>query len=167
MARAVYPGTFDPLTCGHEDLVRRAARLFDAVVVGVAASRGKNPLFSVDERLAIAREALAPLANVEVVPFSGLMVDFATLHRADVVVRGIRAVSDFDYEFQLAGMNRRLRQGFETVFMTPSDEYQFVSATLVREIAMLGGDVSPFVPAVVQGWIERKLVELGRKAGSA
>jgi pantetheine-phosphate adenylyltransferase len=167
MARAVYPGTFDPLTCGHEDLVRRAARLFDTVVVGVAASRGKNPLFSVDERLAIAREALAPLANVEVVPFSGLMVDFAALHRADVVVRGIRAVSDFDYEFQLAGMNRQLRAGFETVFMTPSDEYQFVSATLVREIAMLGGDVSPFVPAVVQRWIERKLVELGRKAGSA
>lgn len=167
MARAVYPGTFDPLTCGHEDLVRRAARLFDTVVVGVAASRGKNPLFSVDERLAIAREALAPLANVEVVPFSGLMVDFAALHRADVVVRGIRAVSDFDYEFQLAGMNRQLRAGFETVFMTPSDEYQFVSATLVREIAMLGGDVGPFVPTVVKGWIDRKLVELGRRPAVA
>lgn len=167
MARAVYPGTFDPLTCGHEDLVRRAARLFDTVVVGVAASRGKNPLFSADERLAIAREALAPLANVEVVPFSGLMVDFAALHQADVVVRGIRAVSDFDYEFQLAGMNRQLRAGFETVFMTPSDEYQFVSATLVREIALLGGDVGPFVPTVVQGWIERKLIELGRKAAGA
>jgi len=164
MARAVYPGTFDPLTCGHEDLVRRAARLFDTVVVGVAASRGKNPLFSVEERLAIAREALAPIGNVEVVPFSGLMVDFAALHRADVVVRGIRAVSDFDYEFQLAGMNRRLRAGFETVFMTPSDEYQFVSATLVREIALLGGDVAPFVPAVVKRWIDRKLLELGRKA---
>ena len=163
MARAVSPGTFDPLTCGHEDLVRRAARLFDTVVVGVAASRGKNPLFSVEERLAIAREALAPIGNVEVVPFSGLMVDFAALHRADVVVRGIRAVSDFDYEFQLAGMNRRLRAGFETVFMTPSDEYQFVSATLVREIALLGGDVAPFVPAAVKLWIDRKLVELGRK----
>lgn len=164
MARAVYPGTFDPLTCGHEDLVRRAARLFDTVVVGVAASRGKNPLFSVEERLTIAREALAPISNVEVVPFSGLMVDFAALHRADVVVRGIRAVSDFDYEFQLAGMNRRLRAGFETVFMTPSDEYQFVSATLVREIALLGGDITPFVPAAVRLWIDRKLVELGRKA---
>jgi pantetheine-phosphate adenylyltransferase len=164
MARAVYPGTFDPLTSGHEDLVRRAARLFDTVVVGVAASRGKNPLFSVEERLAIAREALAPIGNVEVVPFSGLMVDFAALHRADVVIRGIRAVSDFDYEFQLAGMNRRLRAGFETVFMTPSDEYQFVSATLVREIALLGGEVAPFVPASVKLWIDRKLVELGRKA---
>jgi pantetheine-phosphate adenylyltransferase len=164
MSRAVYPGTFDPLTCGHEDLVRRAARLFDSVVVGVAASRGKNPLFSVDERLAIAREALAPVGNVEVAPFTGLMVDFAALHHADVVVRGIRAVSDFDYEFQLAGMNRQLRSGFETVFMTPSDEYQFVSATLVREIALLGGDISPFVPPVDKAWIDRKLVELGRKS---
>lgn len=163
MTRAVYPGTFDPLTCGHEDLVRRAATLFESVVVGVAASRGKNPLFSVEERLSIAREALAPLANVEVVPFSGLMVDFAAAHRAQVVVRGIRAVSDFDYEFQLAGMNRKLRPGFETVFMTPSDEYQFVSATLVREIALLGGAFGAFVPPSVERWIDRKLVELGRK----
>ena len=162
MARAVYPGTFDPMTRGHLDLVERAARLFDTVVVGVAASRGKNPLFSPEERLAIAREALSGITNVEVVPLSGLLVDFARTHRTPVVVRGIRAVSDFDYEFQLAGMNRRLSPGFETVFMAPADDYQFVSATLVREIALLGGDVAAFVPPSVLGWIERKCAELGR-----
>ena len=167
MARAVYPGTFDPLTSGHHDLVMRAARLFDTVIVGVAASRGKNPLFTPEERLAIAREALAGFANVEVVPFAGLLVDFAKMHQAPVVVRGIRAVSDFDYEFQLAGMNRRLAPGFETVFMTPADDFQFVSATLVREIALLGGDVAAFVPPTVLGWIERKRAELGRARPAA
>ncbi|MEY3664595.1 MAG: hypothetical protein RLZZ153_777 [Pseudomonadota bacterium] len=159
MTRAIYPGTFDPLTRGHEDLVRRAARLFDGLVVGVASSRGKNPLFSVDERLAIAREALADLRNVEVVTFSGLLVQFLQAQNAQVVVRGVRNVADFEYEYQMAGMNRDLYPGTETIFLTPSSGQQFVSGTLVREIAQMGGDVSAFVPPVVQAWIARKLAQ--------
>lgn len=156
MVTAVYPGTFDPLTRGHEDLVRRAARLFDRVVVGVAHSSAKQPLFTVDERVAIAREALAPYGNVSVQPFSGLMRDFAVAQGAHVVVRGLRAVSDFDYEFQLAGMNRHLMPDVETVFMTPTDRYQFVSATLVREIALMGGDISEFVAPTINDALARK-----------
>lgn len=156
MARAVYPGTFDPLTSGHDNLVRRAAAMFDAVVVAVAASRGKNPLFTVEERVAIAREALADCANVEVLTFSGLLVSLLQAQNATVVIRGVRTIADFEYEAQMAGMNRRLMAGAETLFMTPADEHQHVSGTLVREIAMMGGEVAQFVPASVNAWILRK-----------
>lgn len=161
MTRAIYPGTFDPLTRGHEDLVRRAAKLFDSLVVAVADSRGKNPIFGLDERLAIAREVLGEHRNVEVVGFSGLLVKFVQQQKADVVLRGLRAVSDFEYEFQMAGMNRHLMPEVETIFMTPTEQYQFISGTLVREIALLGGDVSQFVAPPVQKWLRNKLAQLG------
>ena len=161
---AVYPGTFDPLTRGHEDLVRRASKLFESLVVAVADSRGKNPIFSLDERLAIAREALGHYPNVEIVGFSGLLVKFVQQQKADVVIRGLRAVSDFEYEFQMAGMNRHLMPDVETVFMTPTDQYQFISGTLVREIALMGGDVSKFVAPSVQNWLRKKLEQLGAPA---
>jgi pantetheine-phosphate adenylyltransferase len=161
MTRAIYPGTFDPLTHGHEDLVRRAAKLFDTVVVAVADSRGKNPIFMPEERLAIAREVLGHLPNVEVVGFKGLLVRFVQEQKGDVVLRGLRAVSDFEYEFQMAGMNRHLMPDVETIFMTPTEQYQFISGTLVREIALMGGDVSQFVAPPVQAWLRRKLVQLG------
>ncbi|MEY4213557.1 MAG: hypothetical protein RL458_1783 [Pseudomonadota bacterium] len=157
MVRAVYPGTFDPLTRGHEDIIRRGASLFDSVVVGVAASRGKNPIFSVDERIEIAREALADCANVRITSFSGLLVNFLREHDARVVLRGVRSVSDFDYEFQMAGMNRQMMANCETLFMVPTEGQMFVSGTLVREIAMMGGDVSRFVAPPVLAWIQRKL----------
>ncbi len=148
---AVYPGTFDPMTLGHEDLMRRASTLFDALIVAVAAGHHKRTLFSLEERLEIAREAAQAHANVQVMPFSGLLRDFVVGQQAKVVVRGLRAVSDFEYEFQMAGMNRQLMPEVETVFLTPSDQYQFVSGTFVREIAMLGGDVSKFVaPSVLE-----------------
>jgi pantetheine-phosphate adenylyltransferase len=162
MATAVYPGTFDPLTGGHEDLVRRASSLFDRVVIGVAHSRGKSPLFEPEERLAVAREVLEPLGNVEVVSFSGLMVDFARKHGATVVVRGLRSVTDFDYEFQLAGMNRHLMPELETVFLIPGERYQFVSATLVREIAIMGGEVGQFVSPKVEARLREKVASLKR-----
>jgi pantetheine-phosphate adenylyltransferase len=150
-AVAVYPGTFDPFTRGHEDLVRRAARLFDHVIVGVAASGGKGPVFSIEERVEIAREVLSIYPNVEVQGFSCLLMDFLRHNGARVILRGLRAVSDFEYEFQMAGMNRKLYADVETVFLTPADEYMFISATMVREIARLGGDVSKFVhPTVLQ-----------------
>lgn len=142
---AVYPGTFDPITLGHADLMRRASQLFDKLILAVAAGHHKKTLFSLEERLAMARELAAEYPNVEVVAFSGLLRDFVVGHHGKVVVRGLRAVSDFDYEFQMAGMNRHLMPEVETVFLTPSDQYQFVSGTFVREIAMLGGDVSKFV----------------------
>ena len=142
---AVYPGTFDPLTLGHEDILRRAARLFPRVLLAVAAAHHKKTLFSLDERLAMAREALQDVAQIEVIAFEGLLSHFVRAQHGNVVVRGIRAVSDYDYEFQMAGMNRQLMPEVETVFMTPGDDYQFVSGTFVREIAMLGGDVSKFV----------------------
>lgn len=148
---AVYPGTFDPMTLGHEDLMRRASTLFDALIVAVAAGHHKRTLFSLDERLEIAREAAASHPNVQVMSFAGLLRDFVVSQQAKVVVRGLRAVSDFEYEFQMAGMNRQLMPEVETVFLTPSDQYQFVSGTFVREIAMLGGDVSKFVaPSVLE-----------------
>lgn len=148
---AVYPGTFDPFTRGHEDLVRRAALLFDRVVVAVAASHGKGPIFSLQERVDIAREGLKSFSNVEVVGFDGLLMEFLRQHDARVIIRGLRAVSDFEYEFQMAGMNRKLFPNVETVFLTPAEEYMFISATMVREIARLGGDVSKFVqPQVLE-----------------
>ena len=150
MIRAVYPGTFDPLTRGHEDLVRRASTLFDAVILAVADSRSKKPFFTLEERLDMARQVLAGLGNVEVMGFDGLLIDFARQHDARVVVRGLRAVSDFEYEFQLAGMNRNLSPDMETVFLTPSEQHMFISATLVREIAMFGGDISKFVHPIVR-----------------
>jgi pantetheine-phosphate adenylyltransferase len=149
MLKIVYPGTFDPLTRGHEDLARRAAKLFDRVVVGIAHSESKRPVFTTEERVEMAREVLAPLPNVEVVAFSSLLMDFALDQGARVILRGLRAVSDFEYEFQMAGMNRNLYPEVETLFLTPSEQYMFVSATIVREIAKFGGDVSQFVhPAV-------------------
>jgi pantetheine-phosphate adenylyltransferase len=156
MTIAVYPGTFDPMTRGHEDIVRRAAGIFGRVVVGVSDSRAKT-LFTLDERIEIMREVLAAYPNVEVAGFSGLLRDFVLGLGARVVVRGVRAVSDFDYESQLAGMNRHLMPEVETIFMTPADQYQFVSGTLVREIATYGGDVAKFVSPSVQVRLERKL----------
>ena len=146
--RAVYPGTFDPITNGHEDLIQRASRLFGEVVVGVAQSQAKRPFFSLDERVEIAREVLSPYKNVTVRGFAGLLSEFLREQGATVILRGLRAVSDFEYEFQLAGMNRRLAPGVETLFLTPSDKYLFLSATIVREIAVLGGDISAFVHPV-------------------
>ena len=143
--KAIYPGTFDPLTLGHEDILRRAARLFPEVVLAVAVAHHKKTLFPLDERIAMAREALADVANLQVVGFEGLLSHFVRQQRGDVVVRGIRAVSDYDYEFQMAGMNRQLMPEVETVFLTPGDDFQFVSGSFVREIAMLGGNVSKFV----------------------
>ena len=143
--KVVYPGTFDPFTRGHEDLVRRAARLFDAVVVAVADSATKRPFFPTDERIAMAREVLRPYANVEVIGFSTLLMDFAVQQKAQAIVRGLRAVSDFEYEFQMAGMNRNLNPDVETLFLTPDEKYMFISATIVREIARFGGDVAKFV----------------------
>ncbi|WP_374618781.1 pantetheine-phosphate adenylyltransferase [Pandoraea sp.] len=157
MVVAIYPGTFDPLTRGHEDLVRRAAGIFDKLVVGVADSRNKKPFFTLDERIDIAREVLGHYPNVSVEGFSGLLKDFVRKHQARVIVRGLRAVSDFEYEFQMAGMNRYLLPDVETMFMTPSDQYQFISGTIVREIAQLGGDVSKFVFPSVERWLMTKV----------
>ena len=159
MIIAVYPGTFDPLTRGHEDLVRRAATLFDKVVVGIAISRNKKPFFSIDERVDIAREVLGHYPNVEVQSFGGLLKDFVREQNGRVIVRGLRAVSDFEYEFQMASMNRHLLPDVETLFMTPSDQYQFISGTIVREIAQLGGDVSKFVFPSVERWLQEKAKE--------
>lgn len=151
MRTAVYPGTFDPVTNGHQDLVKRAAGLFDRVVVAVARQTGKDTVFGLAQREALCREVLAGLGNVEVISFDGLLMDFARTQGAQVVLRGLRAVSDFEYEFQLAGMNRRLAPGIETLFLTPAEQYTFISSSLVREVARLGGDVSGFVhPAVMQ-----------------
>ena len=165
MVSAVYPGTFDPLTRGHEDLVRRASGLFERLVVGVADSKAKRPFFSLDERLDIAREVLGHYPNVEVEGFSGLLKDFVRRHDARVIVRGLRAVSDFEYEFQMAGMNRYLLPDVETLFLTPSDQYQFISGTIVREIAVLGGDVSKFVFPSVGKWLLKK-IEADKSAGT-
>ena len=148
---AIYPGTFDPLTLGHEDLVRRASRLFGEVVVAVADSRSKRPFFTLEERVDMARELLSAYSNVRVEGFDGLLMDFLRRQDARIILRGLRAVSDFEYEFQMAGMNRSLNPDVETVFLTPAEKYQFISATMVREIAVLGGDVSKFVqPKVLE-----------------
>lgn len=161
MIRVVYPGTFDPLTRGHEDLVRRASLLFDTVILGIADSRAKRPFFTQQERIEMAREALSGVKNLIVVGFSGLLTDFVRQQNARVVLRGLRAVSDFEYEFQLAGMNRNLYPDVETIFLTPSEQHMFISATLVREIATLGGDVSKFVHPVVRQKLDEKVKSLG------
>lgn len=159
--KAIYPGTFDPITLGHEDLIRRAARLFDSVIVAVADSSSKKPFFTRDERVAMTREVIKDLKNVEVKGFSGLLMEFVQQNKARVVIRGLRAVSDFEYEFQLAGMNRGLYPDVETLFLTPGEQYMFVSATIVREISVLGGDVSKFVPAYVAKQLKAKIKQLG------
>ena len=153
---AVYPGTFDPMTLGHEDVVRRATQLFDRVIVAVAAGHHKKAMFSLQERVDMAREVVKPYLHVTVESFDGLMRDFVVARGAKAMVRGLRAVTDFDYEFQLAGMNRSLMPDVETVFLTPSDKYQFVSSTFVREIALLGGEVDKFVsPNVLAKLMEK------------
>lgn len=149
MDKAVYPGTFDPITRGHEDLVRRASNLFGHVVVAVAASSGKKPFFSQNERVDMVRQVLDNYRNVEVMPFSGLLMEFAQQQNARVILRGLRAVSDFEYEFQMAGMNRSMYPDVETLFLTPSEQYMFISATIVREIARLGGSVDKFVHPLI------------------
>ena len=167
---AVYPGTFDPMTLGHVDLVHRASRLFGSVIVAVAAAHHKRTLFTLEERLAMVQEACAAWPPVRVMPFEGLLRDFVVGQGASVVLRGLRAVSDFDYEFQMAGMNRQLMPDVQTLFLPPCDAYQFVSGTFVREIAMLGGDVSPFVaPPVLQRLQAKKLEreQLGKPPGQA
>ena len=161
MIKAVYPGTFDPLTRGHEDLVRRASRLFDHLVLGIADSRTKRTFFTLEERLGIAREVFADVKNLTVVGFTGLLSEFVRQQQVHVVLRGLRAVSDFEYEFQLAGMNRALNPEFETVFLTPGEQHMFISATLVREIATLGGDVSKFVHPAVRAKLAAKVKSLG------
>jgi len=160
MIKVVYPGTFDPFTCGHEDLVLRASRVFDHVIVGVADSESKRPMFAAAERVSMARETLAPLSNVEVIGFSALLMDFVRQQGARIILRGLRAVSDFEYEFQMAGMNRHLHPDVETMFLTPSEQYTFISATIVREIARFGGDVSHFVPATVDARIRARVAEI-------
>jgi len=157
MIKAVYPGTFDPLTRGHEDLVRRASPLFDKVVLAIADSKAKRPFFTLEERIGMAREVLGDIKNVEVVGFSSLLTEFVRKQNARVVLRGLRAVSDFEYEFQLAGMNRNLYPEMETIFLTPSEQHMFISATLVREIATLGGDVSQFVHPLVEKNLRKKV----------
>jgi pantetheine-phosphate adenylyltransferase len=157
MKRIVYPGTFDPITRGHEDLVRRAAAIFDEVVLAVAANPGKTPMFESSERVEMAREVLADIANVKITGFDGLLVDFLRSQKTHLVLRGLRAVSDFEYEFQLAGMNRSMMPGLDTVFMTPDERYMFISASMVREIARLSGDVTPFVSPLIASRIGAKL----------
>ena len=158
---AVYPGTFDPITLGHEDVVRRACQLFDQVIVAVAAGHHKKTLFTLEERLEMVREAVAPYPNATVEGFSGLVRDFVVGKGGKAMVRGLRAVTDFDYEFQLAGMNRHLMPDVETVFLTPGDKYQFISSTFVREIATLGGEVDKFVSPSVQA---RLMARVGKSA---
>lgn len=156
MDKAVYPGTFDPMTRGHEDLVRRAAKLFDKVIVAVAADSGKAPFFLLDDRIKMAQQVLSDCPNIEVVGFSGLLTTFLQQQNARIILRGLRAVSDFEYEFQLAGMNRCLCPDVETVFLTPSEQYMFISATIVREIARLGGDAGQFVHPIVAEQLRKK-----------
>lgn len=153
---AMYPGTFDPITLGHEDLVRRATRLFDRVVVAIAANPGKEPMFSLDERVGLADSVLSELPNVEVTGYEGLTVDFARKNDLQVIVRGLRAISDFEYEFQLANMNRHLTDEVETAFLTPTEKYTYISSSLVREVCSLGGDISEFVsPPVRKALLQR------------
>jgi pantetheine-phosphate adenylyltransferase len=154
---AVYPGTFDPITNGHSDIVQRAAELFDKVVVAIAVRTQKATAFSVDERVAMAARVLEPFGNVEVVRFDCLVIELARRYGAKVLIRGLRAVSDFDYEFQMAGMNRKLYPQAQTVFLTPAEQYSFLSSSLVREIAMHGGDISEFVHPVVQAALRERL----------
>ncbi len=158
-SRAMYPGTFDPFTNGHNDLVRRACRIFDHVVVAIAANPGKAPLFTLEQRMALARRVLEDVPNVEVAGYSGLTVNFAREHGLNAIVRGLRAVSDFEFEFQLATMNRHLSSEVETVFLTPTEQFNFISSTLIREIASLGGDIREFVHPLVAEAIEQRLAK--------
>lgn len=155
---AIYPGTFDPITNGHIDLVMRASKLFNKVIVAVAINPGKKPAFSLAERVALAKQTLTGLENVEVCGFEGLLIDVANQKQAKVIIRGLRAVSDFEHEFQLAGMNRRMRPEIETLFLTPAEQFTYISSSLVREIAALGGDVSEFVAPCVMTALKAKLV---------
>lgn len=157
---AVYPGTFDPITNGHSDLVRRASEVFDTLIVAVADSHGKGPTFGIDRRIRMAKEVLSDLGNVEVVGFSVLLADFVKQVNAKVILRGLRAVSDFEYEFQLASMNRRLIPNVETMFLTPAEQYSFISSSLVKEISKLDGDVTDFVNPLVQDALINKWIEL-------
>jgi pantetheine-phosphate adenylyltransferase len=154
---AIYPGSFDPLTNGHLDVVQRAAKLFDRVVVAVAKNEGKNPLFTLKERVALVKQSVPHLPNVEADAFDGLLVDYVVAKEARAIVRGLRAISDFEFEFQLALMNRKLNENVETIFMMPKDTYTFLSSRIVKEIARLGGDVSQFVPSHVQTALLKKL----------
>lgn len=156
-SKAIYPGTFDPLTNGHLDLVTRASLMFDRVILAIAASSSKKPLFSLEERVSLAKEVTAHLKNVEVIGFSELMAHFAKHQRANILVRGLRAVSDFEYELQLANMNRHLMPTLESVFLMPSEEWSFISSSLVKEVARHGGDISPFLPAPVTQALLAKL----------
>lgn len=157
MVAAVYPGTFDPVTHGHSDLIGRASRLFGRVVVAVAVSREKQPLFTLEERVALLEEVVSDYDNVDICPFDSLLVEFCRQQQAGVILRGLRAVSDFEYEFQLAGMNRRLGPEIETLFLTPAEQFGYISSTLIKEIAALGGDVSEFVTPAVQAALIEKL----------
>lgn len=159
---AVYPGTFDPITLGHEDMLHRAARLFDRVIVAVAVGHHKKTMFTLDERMEMVREAARPHPQVTVESFSGLLRDFVVAHDGTAVLRGVRGVTDFDYEFQLAGMNRSLMPDVETVFLAPNPKYQSISSTLVREIATLGGEVDKFVSPAVCARLMEKVLGLGR-----
>jgi pantetheine-phosphate adenylyltransferase len=159
MRTAIYPGSFDPFTNGHLDVVHRAARLFDRVIVAVAKNDGKHPLFTLEERTALIKQSIKDMPNVQADAFDGLLVEYVKKHSAQAVVRGLRAISDFEFEFQMALMNRKLNESFETIFMMPKDTYTFLSSRIVKEIARLGGDVTPFVPAHVQTALNAKLAE--------
>jgi len=157
MRTAIYPGSFDPLTNGHLDVLQRATKLFDRVIVAIARNESKNPLFSLDERLAMMKSAIVPMKNVRADIFEGLLVEYATQQKAQAIIRGLRAISDFEFEFQMALMNRKLAENIETIFMTPRETYTFLSSRIVKEIARLGGDVSPFVPPHVAAALKKKL----------
>lgn len=159
MDKVIYPGTFDPITRGHEDLVRRASRLFDQVIVAVAVSSGKKPFFTLEERVKMAQQVLSDCPNVQIVAFSGLLMDFLQQQNARIILRGLRAASDFEYEFQMAGMNRGMYPDVETLFMTPSEQYMFISATIVREIASLGGNADVFVSPLVAQKLHDKIAK--------
>lgn len=157
MRTAIYPGSFDPLTNGHLDVLERATKLFDRVVVAIASNESKHPLFSLEERLALMKPAIARMKNVKADIFDGLLVEYAARQKAQAIVRGLRAVSDFEFEFQMALMNRKLAENIETIFMMPKETYTFISSRMIKEIARLGGDVSPFVPRHVAAALARKL----------
>ena len=156
---AIYPGSFDPITNGHVDLIKRASKLFDEVIIAITQNANKSSFLSIDERVSAAENSIRPLKNTQVLSFNSLLVDFAKEHNAQIIIRGLRAVSDFEYEFQLSGMNKRLNSQIETLFMTPSEEFANISSSLVREILMLGGDISPFVPSEVK----KILIEISKK----